>query len=276
MTGTTGRVGRLLCRHWQVAPAKADVVFTQRGQGPGISWDPLLSLPGLGLGRFSCLVGLAGVTPAPGARLVDNVGLAQATLEAAHAAGIRRVLLASSSAVYGLPLHPSGAIEGDSAKPMNAYGTAKLAMEQRCDDWRSRGLEVCCMRIGNVAGADLLLTNSLQARPKEPLLLDQFSNGLGPRRSYIGAATLARVIETLATCEGLLPAVLNVAAPEPVAMADLVSAAGVPMQWVPAAKGAVQDITLDCRRLCTFHAFGPTESEAAEMIRQWHDLREPA
>lgn len=225
---------------------------------------------------FDCLISYAGVTPGPGANLDLNIALAEATLRAAHAARIRRVLLTSSSAVYGAPEGNSPLGEQDSPYPISRYGKAKLAMEAVCAPWRARGIEVCCLRIGNVAGADILLLNGRAAGPDNPLRIDRFADGAGPLRSYIGPATLARVTAALAGHSGPLPDLLNIGAPQPVAMAELATAAGMRWRWQKAPETAIQRITLDLTQLESLYSFVPADSTPAEMIHQWHETRDPA
>ena len=276
LTGASGRVGRMVRSHW---PARApDIALTpqyRRDAPPGaLDWDPLDG-PGAVLAsgaRFDTVIALAGVTPAPGRDLSGNREIAEATLDAAWQAGVRRVLLASSSAVYGPgDGYPLG--EDAPCAPANAYGRAKCEMEAACAPWRARGLEVCCLRIGNVAGADALLHNVARSGPEEAVVIDRFDDGGGPVRSYIGPDTLAAVLATLCRAPGPLPRVLNVAAPAPVAMTALAEAAGAPYTMRPAPPGAHQRITLDCARLAALHDFAPEDRMVAEMVRQWQATR---
>lgn len=287
LIGSTGRVGRMLAAHWQEVPPPEGLCRQYRnrdgaGDGAGdrgsreaggtLRWAPLED--GEALRRasdngngFSCLFMLAGTTPAPGADLELNAVLARAVLAAAERGGVARVLLASSSAVYGARPGPPFT-EQDLPAPVNAYGHAKLAMEDACHPFRDRGLEVCCLRIGNVAGADALLLNAARAQAKAPLRLDRFADGRGPLRSYIGPVTLARVLGSLARHAGALPETLNIAAPGATAMADLAEVAGVPWRWVPAPEMAHQSILLDCTRLAALHPFDPDDAAPARMLAE--------
>lgn len=269
VVGASGRVGRLLATHW--ARTGARVTLQTRGGAlpdgrlPVLRWSPLQDGPaGLEI-RAPAMLVLAGVTPTSHGHgdLTLNTHLAEACLAAAEATGIERVLLASSSAVYGTgrdtPWHEDDA----PGSPANPYGAAKRAMEAAAMPWRERGLTVCSLRIGNVAGADALLLNA-----PGPLAIDRFASGGGPVRSYIGPVSLARVIEALATAADL-PPVLNIAAPAPVAMADLARAAGCDWRWRPAPPEAVERLTLDCAELCRKVSFAPAESTAGEMVAQW-------
>jgi nucleoside-diphosphate-sugar epimerase len=181
--------------------------------------------------------------------------------------------LTSSSAVYGAPKGNAPLQEDDEPRPVNDYGRSKLAMEEICEPWRARGMDICCLRIGNVAGADVLLLNGMAA--DKPLVIDRFDDGGGPLRSYIGPATLARITATLAANPEPLPFHINIGAPEPVAMADLASAAGIAWAWQKAPPSAHQRITLDLSRLEALYSFAPTDSRPKELIDQWTGLRDP-
>lgn len=276
LTGASGRVGRMVLRHWPKARLKVTAQY--RTVRPGaLCWDPrdgpraLVDHIARAGTVFRAVVMLAGVTPGPGKDLALNRAIAEATLDAAARAGITRVLLASSSAVYGVgeAMH-----EDAPCAPVNAYGAAKLDMEAACVAWRARGIETCALRIGNVAGADALLLNVARNGPDRPVTLDIFADGGGPLRSYIGPGTLAEVLETLCLLDGPPPPVLNVAAPQPVPMATLAKAAGAGFRARPAPASAHQRITLDCRRLAALHGFRPADSDPAEMVRQWHEAEQ--
>ncbi len=75
-----------------------------------------------------------------------------AVLEASERAGVRRVVLASSSAVYGdRPGLPKR--EGHEPAPASPYAAAKLCSEIHARHWaRYRDLETVCLRFFNVYG----------------------------------------------------------------------------------------------------------------------------
>lgn len=260
ISGAGGRIGRLLR---PILGPRA--VWAQRGPGAELDWDPLAG-PGPLLdwcarhGAPGTLLQLArGVTGDP-AR--DDVAIGRATLAAARAAGVGRVLLASSSAVYG-GSRAAPWTEAESVEPTDAYGRSKQAMERAC-----AAPGVTCLRIGNVVGADALLSN-----PARPLFLDQFPDGNGPVRTYIGPVTLARVLLALAEAPDL-PPVLNLAAPGPVDMADLAAAAGLPVFRRPARPETPARVVLDLSRLESLVPFADTDSAPATMIAEWRRCQE--
>ncbi len=269
IVGGRGRVGRMLARIWA---GRDTFAYQSRTAGADLTWDPTHGPDALlewadRAGGCSAMVVLAGVTPTSGVNMDANIDVAEACCAAALTAGVPRVLHASTSAVYG-PGSGTAFREDDEARPINPYGETKLAAEARLGVYRDRGLKVCALRIGNIAGTDQLLVNAGRATTEAPVKLDRFDDGKGPRRSYIGAESFASVLETLLDVPEL-PEVLNIGAPEPVQMEDLLDAADTPWEWVPAPEAAIQDLTLDCTRLTTLHQFPPEASDPATMIAQW-------
>lgn len=235
--GGTGRVGRALRRVW---PADLPAPIWQARSGGEYPWDMLSGpAPEIPTGTIGILA-LAGVTQGDDTALAANTWLARMACDLAKRAGGLRVLLASSQAVYGTP---AGLVSEETpAIPQTPYGHAKLAMEQAV----AADENVTCLRIGNVAGCDGLL---LAAARGDVLSLDQFPDGQGPQRCYIGPQALARVIGRLLLSRDPLPKLLNVAQPRSVAMADLLDEAHVPWQWRPASSGALRVLDLQCDRL---------------------------
>jgi nucleoside-diphosphate-sugar epimerase len=83
--------------------------------------------------------------------LVNATGTMR-VLEAAHRAGVRRLVYSASSSAYGdnpvLPKHESMAPE-----PMSPYAAAKLAGESLCRAWSAcYGLDTACLRYFNIFG----------------------------------------------------------------------------------------------------------------------------
>lgn len=272
MVGASGRVGRLVRAAWMRDPAVAPRLVPQLrrpGGGRALCWAPLegpemfeqfVNMDG----SPAAMIMLAGVIPGRGRDFSVNVALARACLEAARRAGCPRVLLASSAAVYGAAEGPVP--EEARCAPTAGYGRSKLAMEAACAPYRAAGMDVCCLRIGNVVGADALLRRAV---PGRVIRIDRFADGGGPERSYIGPESLARILSVLAGWPAPLPAVMNVAAPVPGAMVDLARAAGLGWQWHAASGGALRRVTLDCTRLDRFYAFDPEECSLPGMMAQY-------
>ncbi|MFX0543129.1 NAD-dependent epimerase/dehydratase family protein [Roseovarius sp. S4756] len=269
--GGTGRVGRMLRRHWQASPPRGLTLIHQARRGGDVTWAAEDGAEALAAhGPFGRLLVLAGATPAPGADMAQNAAIARICHAAAARMGVAHMLLASSSAVYGTALSRPY-VEGDRPAPSSPYGAAKLEAEEAL---RGAAPPVTALRIGNVVGADALMLNAARASDAAPLTLDKFADEQGPQRSYIGPATLARVLETLLHLGPSLPQTLNIGAPRPVAMQALLKAAGIPYRMRPAPPEAVQNITLDCGALNALHRFGPEASSAAHMVAEWQQLRD--
>lgn len=89
--------------------------------------------------------------------LACNSASVDATLHllmAAREAGVRRVVYASSSAVYGDQDPSTPKVETMPAEPISPYGAAKLAAEKYCQAfYHAYGLETVSLRYFNVFGA---------------------------------------------------------------------------------------------------------------------------
>lgn len=260
LTGASGRVGRLIVHSWTnpnstwnsvplqyrcaVELISPRIIPWNVANGPNelLHWMDKF-------GALDTLIVLSGVTPATSTDMMQNIAIAKRYLDAARVTGIKRVLLASSAAVYGVS-DGSPMDETHLCVPLNNYGKSKLAMEAMVRDFaESTKIEVCCLRIGNIAGADALLLNAPKATPDAPLIIDQFANGSGPLRSYIGPTQFGDVLAKLACYEGQLPPTLNVAGTSPVRMEDLAIAAAIPWRYELAPKTSHQSIILDCSAL---------------------------
>lgn len=76
-------------------------------------------------------------------------------LAAAESLGIRRVVMISSTAVYGIPDHHP-LLESDPMKGVGPYGVAKVEAERVCEEFRSRGLCVPIIRPKTFVGPERL------------------------------------------------------------------------------------------------------------------------
>ncbi len=276
LVGASGRVGQMVTYHWRQKCSDLSLLPQFRRQVEAqrsLIWDPLAGSDALlqaayRTGGFCAMVVLNGVTPGQGRDLNLNETLALACLDAAARTEIPRVLLASSSAVYGV-----GAALPETAvcAPVNDYGAAKLRMERASAPWREKEIDLCILRIGNVAGADALLLNVASAGPDKIIEIDVFQDGRGPVRSYIGTETLTEVIQSLCVHPSALPNILNIGTPLPVSMDALADAAGQPWRARTAASSAMQTITLDCSLLASFHSFTVRDSDPINMIQQWKE-----
>ncbi|QUS36063.1 NAD-dependent epimerase/dehydratase family protein [Falsirhodobacter algicola] len=230
VTGATGRLARLLRPHWP------DATWLARGA----PWPE---------GRGGTILNLAGVTD-PSGPLEDNVTTAAAAIAEGARRGAR-VFLMSSAAVYGQGMRDFH--EEDAPAPLNAYGAAKARMEALASG-------AILLRLGNVAGADALL-----GRAAGHVTLDP-AGPEGPVRSYIGPATLARVLGHLFATPSL-PRILNIAEPPPIGMAALLDAAGIDWSFGPERAGTIPRVGLDTARLQAICPLPP--ADPARMVAEW-------
>lgn len=185
--GAGGRVGRLLRGAWSGATDRAPVLFHSRKPEAGID---IVAPFGAKLaarvkGPVSAVLVLSGATSGSEQDLSANSRRALVGLEIAKALKVSQVILCSSAAVYrASPDHPPFD-EGATAETVTdrLYGQAKLAMEAAAMDWvRQFGgeLEVTCLRMANVIGADQLARAVRRASLDAPLRLDRFADGAAP------------------------------------------------------------------------------------------------
>ncbi|WP_233588917.1 NAD-dependent epimerase/dehydratase family protein [Falsigemmobacter faecalis] len=239
--GASGRSGQLMRKAGGAAP----VIWASRRGGPGLTrWRPGDPLP-----KLRAALVLSAVTTGRAEGYPENIRIARETAAALAAAGVPLCIYASTQAVYGRTAE-HGATEGDAPCAPSAYGASKLAAERQfalaLSGTRSRGV---ILRLGNIAGADRL---GRQVARGLPLRLDRFDDGPGPERSYLTAPCLLRLALGVmeAHSQGAdLPLILNAAAPEPVAMAEILQAAGLPFDWRRAPEGAARRITMSMARL---------------------------
>lgn len=258
--GATGQIGQALarvwpgdapCGIWQHRPG-ADTDIIAGFPGPALEWDLLGSpAPALPQDAGSMIV-LAGVMGSDRGALARNTDIALVAARAARRAGVPRVLVASTQAVYGTEaVYVS---EDSPCAPSAPYGLAKLAMEQALANYP----EVTCLRLGNVAGTDMLF----QVAARQPVTLDRFVDGKSPQRSYIGPVTLADVLLRLSDPDLPLPPVLNVANPGVLEMSQVMSAAGVAIAWRAAHASALACLEVDVSRLAALVPLSSAEPRA--------------
>ena len=251
--GATGRLGRVVRRHW---PAAWPVKWVSRS---GAEQSEALDLTTVSAARLGDLLdGAEAVISLAGdvgskrrssdAPFEDHVVIAERLATAAKGVPL---FLPSSAAVYGPELAAGGLLSETlplSART-SAYGAKKRDMESTAIDRAVPG-SICCLRIGNVAGCDAALGGW---RPG--FTLDVFADGRSPLRSYIGPMLFAEVLAALvlqsasSSGAGALPPVLNIAQPGAVEMAGLLKAAKRPFSTRPAPPDAIARVELDVRIL---------------------------
>ncbi len=267
ITGAGGRLGPLLRAARDANAAMTNgFLFQSRRPGFDVQWSP--GSPTHALPRCTALVALWGATTGTAQDLALNAQLVETSAELALEIGAKKVIHLSTAGVYGPGIAMS---EDHPVGQTGPYGQAKIAMEKAVAARRGQdGLSHLCLRLANVVGADSLepaLSGRTSAR------VDQFADGRGPMRSYIGASDLLMVIDALlAFPADAWPEVLNVAAPKPVAMEALLEAANRAVTWVPAPSSAIQTVTLDVSRMQALLPHLIFRNSAEDHIADWQCL----
>ncbi|MCF2869461.1 NAD(P)-dependent oxidoreductase [Octadecabacter sp. G9-8] len=294
-TGANGRLGRVLHYH---SDAFVDVglkpLFQSRRLELGPEWvqwdgqDPT----GLrdALNGIDIVVNLIGRTPKPDDATNTNLtaemeevnhGLALRIADIAEAAGVKTFFALSSSSIYGSAVPPLD--ESQDGIPLAEYGESKKAMEHELE-CRTGPMTCVSLRLGNLAGCDMLLGNALKASKTNQLKLDQFPSGFGPLRSYIGPRDFAYLIAQLArkAKDGVfLPPRLNICSSTPVRMDALLKAwnASVPdpIEWEyrKATEAATEMVALDAALLDRVAPETTRVSEVKEMVAQVLEIFPP-
>ena len=266
LLGTSGQLGQMLRFFWDGPPDLA--LHSRQAHSDFIQFDLILE-PEKAVAAMAekrAVICLPGVTPAransSGEVYSRNTDLALFAIKCAAKAGVHRVFLASSAAVYGAAAGMQD--ETSTPKPTAPYGQAKLEMEQAAFALSDElGQPVTALRIGNVAGADAILGGW-----RTGMQIDQVENAHTPRRSYIGPQSLTRVIETLCKTADL-PNILNVTSPGVIEMGALLDAAGLPWDPRPAGENTIAEVALSTKRLERYVAFAPEDGTAAGMVAEW-------
>jgi UDP-glucose 4-epimerase len=264
--GASGRIGTLLRRHWAIP---SDLICQSRQPRAGfLCFDPLKDQRALcdAAADARAILCLAGVvpreTPQTASDFVVNKDLALAAVRAAHLAGCPRVFLASSAAVYGN--QPGLLAESTPCDPVSDYGRSKRAMEDAALALGAAlGQSVTVLRIGNVAGADMILGGWHRG-----MCIDQLPSGQTPQRSYIGPQTLCCILQALVDQKDL-PEVLNVASRGSVKLGDLLTAAGLPWHPKAARSGVIAQVTLDLRLLSERVPEQMRRTTAQALVDEW-------
>lgn len=223
-----------------------------------------------------------------------NVGGTVTVLDAARRAGVRRVVMASSSSVYGdteaLPKR-----EDMAPRPLSPYAVSKLAGEEYARVFtRSYGLETACLRYFNVFGPHQRPDGPYAAAiPRfvdaalrgEPIVL--FGDGLQTRDFCFVANAVEANILAATTPRPLQGDVLNVAGGRRVALRELaemlVARTGrhTPIHTGPPRAGDVRDSLADVSRARDLLGYVPEVrwedglAPTIAFLTKLHETKEP-
>ncbi len=177
-----------------------------------------------------------------------NVGGTAAVLEAACRAGARRLVLASTAAVYGDP-DTLPTPERAPLRPLSPYGASKAAAERYLELFsRTRGISTLALRMANVFGprqdphgeAGVVSIFSEAAATGAPVAM--FGDGSQTRDFvYVGDVVAAFVAAGRSEAIG----VLNVSTGRETSLRALVEALGLEAEQLPARSGEVSRSCLD-------------------------------
>ncbi|MCU0317589.1 MAG: SDR family NAD(P)-dependent oxidoreductase [Fimbriimonadaceae bacterium] len=190
-----------------------------------------------------------------------NYGGTLAVAEAARLAGGRKIIFASSAAVYGSAR--AGVAEGDPVIPLSPYGLDKLASEQLLRIYGSLyQLPSVSLRFFNVYGPGQdphspysgVISKFVQgALSGKGITI--FGDGL-QTRDYVSVHDLTRVVSHFLTSQPSEEAVFNVARGEGTTLLDLhrllTQRIGdeIPIQFAPARSGDIRESVADVSALC--------------------------
>lgn len=188
-------------------------------------------------------------------------------LEAARAAGVRRVVQASSCAVYGDPGRmPIG--EDTPAQPLSPYALTKLAAEQAGQLYTSLyGLETVALRFFNVYGPRQDPASPYAAAV--PRFVAALRDGRAPTiygdglqtRDFVYVGDVVRALWTAATVAGIGGEVFNVGRGEACSVRDLVQTllevlgSDLAPAYAPARAGEVRHSQADVSRFAARAGF---------------------
>ncbi|MCB1229632.1 MAG: NAD-dependent epimerase/dehydratase family protein [Verrucomicrobiae bacterium] len=170
------------------------------------------------------LAGLVSVVRAqeePGLNYRLNVHSTQLVAEAARSHGVKRIVFASSAAVYGdhpdLPL-----AESIFPQPISLYGTAKRASEELLQGYATAyGMETVCLRYFNIFGprqdprspySGVISIFAEKYSAGEPVTV--FGDG-GQTRDFISVFDVARANAIAATRPVATPTICNICTGQP-------------------------------------------------------------
>ncbi|MGI8311710.1 NAD-dependent epimerase/dehydratase family protein [Saccharopolyspora hattusasensis] len=233
------------------------------------------------------LAGIPGVRPSWGPRFTDyaenNIVATQRLMEAAIRLGVPRVVVASSSSVYGPTL---GAAEETAATaPLSPYGVSKLAAESLCLAYARRAdsvTSVAALRYFTVYGPrqrpDMLIGRVLAAALGGPPVRLYGGGDQCRDFTFVTDAVAATVAAATASAAG----VFNIGAGRAASVAEVVRIAGcitgarIPTSPATARDGDVPATLSDPARARDELGWSAQVDLVEGMTRHWQWLNTPA
>ena len=241
----------------------------------------LTDLPALfsGVDTVYHLAARAGVQDSWGDGLADtwevNVAGTQAVLEAALAAGVRRVVVASSSSVYGETAGPGGP---RTLSPISPYGASKAACEHLAGVYARRGLDMVTLRYFTVYGPrqrpDMAMHRMFEAAASAGPAFSRRGSGSQTREfTYVGD------VVTATAAAGAAPAAagrtFDIGGGARTSLNDVIAVIGrlagtaVPLRAAARPAGDPQATSADCAPARRVLGWRPVTSLHQGLAEQW-------
>ena len=210
-----------------------------------------------------------------------NVAGTQTVLEAALAAGAGRVVLASSSSVYGETAAPGGP---RIVNPISPYGASKAACEHLAGIYSRRGLEVVTLRYFTVFGPrqrpDMAMHRMFEATRAEGRLFSRRGSG-EQTREFTFVRDVARATAAAATVPSAAGRTFDIGGGARPSLNDVIAAVGavagtaVRVQTVPRPAGDPQATSADTGPARRLLGWSPVTSLRQGLAEQaaWHRQR---
>lgn len=204
-----------------------------------------------------------------------NVAGTHAVLEAALATGVRRVVIASSSSVYG---ETAGRDGRRTLSPISPYGASKAACEHLAGVYTRRGLDVVTLRYFTVYGPrqrpDMAIHRIFESlRPDGPAFVRRGSGSQTREFTFVldvVAATAAA--GSLASASGRA---FDIGGGAPASLNDVIAAVGamtstpVPVEAAARPAGDPQATSADCSAAHRLLGWRPVTSLSRGLAEQW-------
>ncbi|MEV7442838.1 SDR family NAD(P)-dependent oxidoreductase [Streptomyces sp. NPDC091204] len=231
------------------------------------------------------LAAATGVRPSWGMNFAgymrDNIAATHHLVQECERAAVRRLVLASSSSVYGTAPQPS--TEDGPLLPISPYGVSKLAAEQLALAYAARSIAVTstvALRFFTVYGPrqrpDMAISRMLDAvRTGEPMNL--YGDGQ-QRRNFTFVTDAVRAL-LLAATTGTTGQAVNIAGPTSVTVQTVldtveeITGQPVPIVRTASRSGDPASTEADTRRATAALGYRPAVDLTQGITRQWQWMR---
>jgi len=230
VTGGSGFIGTHLCRH--LHNLNHHVISLDLHQNEDYPWEIIqadvrdqIEIQGIdAVVHLAAQISVAHSVEYPDETLSINVDGTSSIISAAENASVKRLIFASSAAVYGdaevMPINESTPLI-----PQSPYAVSKIVGEELA---RRSTIESCSMRFFNVYGPDQSAEGGYAA--VIPAFKKAIASDLPPVvfgdgtqvRDFIHVSDLVRIIELAITCKSL-PTEVNIASGQATSILELLS-----------------------------------------------------